>query len=226
MSKRPIFNVTILSAALLLGVGSYVVRAAGRQPDQAPEAARVANVDMQRVFEDSDARAAAEDRIQEFGAKISQRFDDITKLPYLTPDEVSDLSAAMNAEKPTDAQTKRIADLRQLSAARAAEFQTLSAKKDAELTAQDRARMNELSGMQQQRQAVQERLQQVYSQAMDHQAQQEMRTGMAEVRGIVGKLAKEQGYTQVYDTSALVYATNDLTDAALKRVQTKKKDNK
>lgn len=219
-SKRPMFNVIVLSAALLIGAGPYIVRAAGTAFVRADNGA-IANVDMQRVFAESDARKAAEQKIQEFGQKLGKNFQEISKLPYLTPEEVSDYSVALNAEKPTPEQTKKITDLQGNSAKRVTEAQQLGANKN--LTQKDKDRMKELEDMQKMRPLVQDRLQKVYQQAVDEEEQKQLRLGMAEVRGIVSKLAKDQAVGQVYDATAMVYAPIDLTDQALKKTQTKKK---
>jgi len=217
MSKRPVFNVLVLSTALIIGAGSYVVHAAGLHPDQG----MVANVDMQRVFAESDTRKGIEQKIQEFGSNLGKHFDEITRAPYLTADEISDYSAALNAEKPTDNDKKKIDNIKAESAKRVDEAQKLGAVKQP--TAADQARIRELDNMQRQRPVYLERLQKIYQQAMDEEEQKRTRAGLAEVRGIVGKLAKDQGFSQVYDVSAMVYAPVDLTEQAMHKTQTKKK---
>lgn len=217
MPRRTSVNVLALSAALLIGAGPYIVRAAATRPD----AAIVANVDMQRVFAESDVRKGVELKLQEYGGILGKRFDEIARIAYLSPDELSDLSAALNLDKPTEADTKKIATIRADSAKRADEYQSLSAIKQP--AAKDLARLRELDAMQRQRPLFQERLQKVYQQAVDEEEQRRMRAGMAEVRGIVGKMAKDQGFTEVYDVAAMVYAPVDLTDQAIRKVQTKKK---
>jgi Skp family chaperone for outer membrane proteins len=219
MPKRTSMNVLVLSAALLIGAGPYIVKAAvnaaGRQPESI-----VANVDMQRVFNESDAKKAVEQKLTEYGATLGKRFDEVSRTQYLTPDEISDYSAKLNIEKPTDADTKRIADIKAASQQRAEEYQRLSALKQP--TAKDAARLQELDTMQRQRPLFQDRLQKLYQQAVDEEEQKQMRAGLAEVRGIVGKMAKEQGFTEVYDVTAMVYAPADLTDQAIRKVQKKK----
>ncbi len=218
MLKRPFVNVLVLSTALILGAGSYIVRAAGMR---AADQGLVANVDMQRVFVESDVRKGIELKLQEFGANLGKHFDEVTKTPYLGPDEISDLSAALNAEKPTDADKKKIDTIKGESQKRVDEAQRMAAlKQPAE---KDLARIRELEAMQRQRPLYQERLQKVYQQAIDEEETRRMRAGMAEVRVIVGKLARDQGFGQVFDVTAMVYASSDLTDQAIRKVQTNKK---
>jgi Skp family chaperone for outer membrane proteins len=224
VSKRPFMNVLVLSAALVIGAGPYVVRAAGfRGNAYHAEPGAVANIDMQRVYSESDARKAAEEKVRDFGIKLGGHFDEIAKMEYLSPAEISDYSVALNAEKPAPADAKKITDLKAASSTRTDEWSALSGKKDADLTKNDRDRMRELTTNRNQRPEVMARLQKIYQAAVDEQEAKENRTGMAEVRTIVAKLAKDQGLSQVYDTTSMVYAPIDLTDQALKKTQTKKK---
>jgi Skp family chaperone for outer membrane proteins len=224
VSKRPFMNVLVLSAALVIGAGPYVVRAAGfRGNAYHAEPGAVANIDMQRVYSESDARKGAEEKVRDFGIKLGGHFDEIAKLEYLNPGEISDYSVALNTEKPTPEMTKKITDLKAASVARTDEYSALTGKKDADLTQKDRDRMRELTNYRNQRPEVLARLQKIYQAAVDEEEAKQNRAGMAEVRAVVGKLAKDQGFSQVYDASSLVYAPVDLTDQALKKTQTKKK---
>jgi Skp family chaperone for outer membrane proteins len=217
MSKRPIVNVLVLSVAIIIGASSYVVRAAGVHPDQG----LVANVDMARVFAESDVRKGIDKNIQAFGSNLGKHFDEIGSTPYLTADEISDYSAALNAENPTDNDKKKIETIKAASAKRVDEVQKLSAVKQP--TPADQTRMRELENMQRQRPVFLDRLQKIYQAAMDEEEQKRTRAGLAEVRGIVGKMAKDQGFSQVYDVTSMVYAPTDLTEQAMRKTQTKKK---
>ena len=41
---------------------------------------------------------------------------------------------------------------------------------------------------------------------------------MAQIRTVVGQVAKEKGVEHVFDVNALVYSSNDLTAAVLQKV--------
>jgi Skp family chaperone for outer membrane proteins len=217
VSKRPFANVLVLSAALVIAAGPYVVRAAGIGADPGT----TANVDIQRIYSESDARRAADDKIRAFGQKLGQNFDEIARLEFLTAAEISDYSAALNAETVTPMETKRIADLKKANADRADEFQTLTVKKDADLTAKDRERMRAIGASRQQRPQVLGNLQKLYQDAVEDEQLKQTRIGVMEIRAIVAKLAKEQAITQVFDTSAMVVAPVDLTDMAIKKAKKK-----
>jgi hypothetical protein len=217
VSKRPLTHILVLSTALLIGAGPYVVRAAGIGPD----AGAVANVDMQRVYAESDAKKASDTRVREYGRTMFDRFAQTAQLQFLSAEELSDYSEAMNSEKPTDAEKKKIADLKAESTRRLDENQKLATTPQATLTDKDKERLRILNGYQQQRPQILDRLQKVYQQMVDEEEIRQQRQGMVEVRGIVGKVAKDQGITQVYDATAMVVAPVDLTQQALQKVKKK-----
>ncbi len=163
MSKRLIVNSLVLSTAIFIGAGPYVVRAAGFHADTPT----IANVDLQRVYMESDAHSKAEERIRDFGIKLGQRFDTIQKLQFLGAEEISDLSVSLNVDKQTEADTKKIADITKLSSTRTADFQNLSTKLN--LTDAEKKHLNELSGYQQSRGQVIDRLSKLYQAAVDQE---------------------------------------------------------
>jgi Skp family chaperone for outer membrane proteins len=217
LPRKSLTHYLILTAALLIGAGPYLVRAAALRPDQG----LVANVDMQRVFAESEARQTASARVRGYAAAVSQRFDETSRLTFLNAQEIGEYSEIINAEKPTDAQKQRAEALKAESAKRADEMQKLSTKKEADLTPQDHARMKELAAVEQQRPQALEGLRRIYQNMVSDEEAKQMNLAQAEVRVLVGKMAKEQGFTEVFDTTALVYAPIDLTPNALLRVKKK-----
>lgn len=215
MSRPPQTSILLLSAALLIGAGPYLVRAVGQQPDRGT----VAIVDMRRLFLESDARQANARRVIELDRTLSQRFDQIRQMTYLTGEEIGELNALLNVEKPTEEQKNRIAAIQTEAGKRAEEYARLSTTKDSDLTAQDKMRLRQLNGMAEQHRLAMAQLQQLYQRMVSDEGERQTRQTQAEIRAVVGKLAREMGYTQVFDVEALVYAPVDLTEKALDRVK-------
>ena len=91
------------------------------------------------------------------------------------------------------------------------------------LTDPDKKHLNELSGYQQTRGQVTDRLSKLYQSAVDQEEAKQNRQGLAEIRAVVAKVAKDQGISQVFDTSSMIVAQVDLTEASLKKASSKKK---
>src|SRR5437016_2160092 len=145
-------NVLILAAALFIGAGPYLVRAAGHAPD----GPITANIDLLKVYGESDARRNAYTRADVFARLMDKRYDDLNGVPYLTTAEIKDFAGASAAEKPTDADTQKIAALKTESAKRAEDYQLLSSKKEADITPAERTRLRDLNVMIQQRPQIME----------------------------------------------------------------------
>ena len=217
MRNRIPFNALVLTVALLIAAGPYVVRAAGVRPDTAI----TAMVDLQRVFGESDNRKNGYVKADEYAKGMELRFNEIAGLQYLNIQEVKELHQAMNREMQTDADKKRIAELKEANNKRSDEMRTLSTKKEGELTAAEKTRLRDLNALVQQHAANMEDLRRACQDMVNGDLEREMRKGLAEIREIVAKLAKDQGISQVFDTSSLVYSQIDLTPAALLKVRKK-----
>ena len=217
MSNRRTFNTLILAAALLIGAGPYVVNAARTAAD----ANTRANIDLHQVFEASEARQVADGKTGLFARKLDQSFAEIGQMPFLTPAEVRDLSIVSARETPTEAETKRAAEVKGEYEKRAAESNTLAQKKEADLTAADKTRVRELNNMRQGHAQAMLKVQQMYQQAVNEENVKNERAGMAAIRGLVAKIAKEKGIAEVFDASVLVVAPVDLTKDAVERAKKK-----
>jgi Skp family chaperone for outer membrane proteins len=217
VTKRPSLNALVLGAALFIGAGPYIVKAAGTRPDSAIRA----NADIQKLYSDSEIRKSIEAKMRQYGAEMFQRFDETMKLRYLTRDELTSYSQALNAETPTEADKKKVTDIKALSEKRVNEQNLLSSKKEGDLTAADRGRLRELANMLPTQAQALEELRQIYQQMVNDEETKETRAGINEVRALVAKLAKEQGVSEVFDSAAMVVAPIDLTPAAAQRLKKK-----
>lgn len=219
MSPRAFSAAAILCLCAALITSPYWVGAAGFRA----ESGVVAQVDLQRVYLESDARKAAQQRIRQYGQLLFERYAATARLKYLNPDELTQYTQALNAQNPTPEDKATVSRLEAESAKRLAEMQALSEKKQSELTDADRKRIKELSDIQALQPQALDTLRNVYQQMVTEEQEKETQQGLAEVRAIVKKVAKEHSITQVFDTSSLVVAPVDLTDEVLSRVTTKKR---
>jgi len=217
VSNRRTVNTLILVAALLIGAGPYVVNAARTAAD--PNT--TAHVDLHQVFEASEARSVADGKTGLYARKLDQSFGDLGQMPYLTPNEMRDLSIIAVRETPTEAETKRAAEVRTEYDKRTAESNALAQKKEADLTPADKNRVRELNAMRPIHAQTMLKIQQMYQTAVNDENAKNERAGMAAVRALVAKLAKEKGIAEVFDTAALVVAPVDLTKDAVERAKKK-----
>ena len=219
MTNRRTANYLILSAALMIGAGPYVVNAARVAAD--PNAR--ATIDLRQVYEESEAKQVADAKTGVFARKLDQKFGELGQMPFLTPEALRDLSLILAKETPSAEETKKAADLRTEAEKRTSEANGLAQKKDADLTAADRNRMRELNQMRPVHAQTMAKIQGLYQQLVNEENEKNERAGMSAVRGVVSKLAKDKGIAEVFDTTSMVVAPVDLTKDALEKVQAKKK---
>ncbi|MGC8667095.1 MAG: OmpH family outer membrane protein [Chthonomonadales bacterium] len=219
MSARVFTTTSILLLCAGLLTSPYWVRAAGFRA----ESGTIAQVDLQRVYLASDARKAAQQHIRQYGQILFERYAATARLKYLNPDELTQYTQAVNAQNPTPEDKATVSRLEAESTRRMAEMQALSEKKQSDLTDADRKRIKELSDIQALQPQALETLRNIYQQMVTDEQDKATQQGLAEVRAIVRKVAKEHSITEVFDTSSLVVAPVDLTDEVLARATGKKR---
>ena len=211
-------NTLVLAAALLLGAGPYVVNAARNAADPNTRA----QVDLQQVFDASESKLLADAQTGQYARRLDQKFSELAQMPFLTPSELRDLSIILSKESPTPEESAKATQLKAESEKRGGELGALGQKKDADLTTADRNRLRELNGMRPVHAQTMLKIQQLYQQMVNDENNKNDRTGMAAVRDIVKKLAKDKGIAEVFDTSTMIVAPLDLTKDALEKVKKSK----
>ncbi len=207
-------RVVIWGAALAIIVG--LAGAAVAAPAAAPEAVKVGIVDMSRVAGEYRQMQEWNQQFQEFQRKQEEQLQDRHTTRLLTDaerQEYTDL-AAMGA--PTDANKKRLQELRQLSTTREQRLNELRPKTDR--TAAEEAefkqwsslydlRMTELAGLQAELQSAREaEYERLSKQVADS------------VNDAVKAVAESQKLTIVLKKDAVMLGGTDITDAVLAKL--------
>ena len=121
-------------------------------------------------------------------------------------------------EKPTDEQKAKAATLKKLSDDRATELSQLQTKKETELTPADKKRVADLVQM---KKLVDQTIPDI-ERAME--GTQRARTTSfrqqqsSELRKIVATVAKAKGYKHVFDSDAMAYSVNDVTQDVIQKL--------
>ncbi len=205
----------ILTAALLLGGGMFAVQAKqNKEPAVGLDA--VACVDIEKVFAASDAPNVLSAASLAFERKAIEQIRAISSVPYLDVAELTEFVENISKSMPTEAQKARAKELHDLSDTRRKQVQDLSAQKN--LMPDEQKFLNEMAERARNLQQAMPRIQTDLQGNEARILEGVRREQMSKLREIVGKTAKEKGFTHVYDTSSLVYATTDLTAAVLQKL--------
>lgn len=211
----------LLVLSLLVGAGAIATHAR-QDPHGAGQApltgASFATVDMQRVYEASEAPALEGQKQRQLFQEIVRKMERIQATPYLTPEELIETLQILTAAAPTPVQEARAKALAALSAQREQELTQLGTKKETELTAADKRR---IQALQQMGRDLQDRLPTVQN-GMQTDARADLdtfrRDQTRKLWDLVGKVAASHRILNVWDRSSLVYSVNDLTPELLRKV--------
>lgn len=222
MNKSNLVPSVLLTLAVLIGAGAIETHA--RQDPNAAGGqlpltrANLATVDMQQVYQASNAPALDAQKENQLYQEIHGRMQQVEASPFLDKNELPEYLKLLSAAAPTPAQQERAKALVALSQQRQQELNTLGLKKDADLTAADKQRIQALQEM---TRDLQDRLA-VIQNGMERDAIAEMdvfrREQMRKLWDAVGKVAAGRGIVNVWDRSSLIYSVNDLTPEMIRRV--------
>ena len=218
--KNQLVPVIAVSIALLAGVGAFVVQAKDNTAVQKEPSAigTIGSADIERIYIDSGAGEALLQAAQARQVDSVERMRMISSSPYLESAELGEFGVLMGKLKPSPDEQKRLEDLKALSIRRGNELKTIQTK----LTPLSDEEKKSMAHLIELKSSLEKELPRV---SASFQAQQEewaalyRRYQLKELRNEIGKIAKEKGIAHVFDTNALVYTTNDVTQAVLDRLK-------
>ena len=205
----------ILAVALLAGGGLFAVQAK-QNKEPAVGMDSVACVDIEKVFASSDAPNVLANASVTLEKQALEQLREFSTVPYLDAVELREFADLVATKTQTDAQKARTKELHDLSDTRRKRVQELSTQKN--LMPDEQKFLTEMA---QRERGLQQTLPRIQNDMQGSEARilESMRHDqMSKLRDLVGKVAKDKGFTHVYDTSSLVYATTDLTSAVVQKL--------
>ena len=219
MNLRHFVPGSLLALSLLIGAGALATHAKDNQAggkDAPLTASNVARVDMDSVFDASDAPTLMEQKATETGKATMDALTRITNSPYLEQQEMVEYVSIIAADNPTPQQQARAQELKTLSDKRAQEFSVLSTKNP--LSAEDKKRMVALQAETTDTQNLMPSIESNFRLIRQSRLDTYRREQMARLRGIVAKVAKDHGILHVFDANTLVFSVNDITADVIQKV--------
>ena len=219
MMGRNAAPVAALGLALLLGVGALVVHArpapagAGLQAEDG-----TASVDMDKLYTSSDLPLVLQQKAVQIGAEAQERLQSFQSVRFLDVKELDEFGILIAKEKPTDAEEARKKALKKISDDRSAEFDTLINKKEADMSPAEKSRRKVLADQRGVLDKILPAIRQDLLEQRDERINAVRREQIAQLRAIVGQVAKEKGIAHVFDNTVMVYTATDLTPLVLKKL--------
>ncbi len=175
-------------------------------------------VDMSQVADSSKLGQKRKKEFEELRARMMSLMEFVDDNPAMTASEANRLRQLMLATTRSGTEETELTNLQTTIRARTQELFTLSAKQP--LTEAEQSRFRELSEMaRDSRGRLQQWNEDLFNQisALREASRNEV---LQKVREAVNKVAKREGYTLVFDKTVAPYSANDLTDAAIKQMDT------
>lgn len=223
MKGTTFLQIGAFTLALLIAAGGLRVSAGDNQGVSSPLLrSDIARVDMQRVYEASDAPAVVEQKYQDAMLKAADQSRLARRVAFLTPEELGEFLHLITLDNPTPAQQARIKELQNLSDQRSAQLNSLITKPDKELTPADRTTLQTLQARQQQ--YLQDVLPGIDKELSDKALQSAndcRKDQLEQLRNMVAAVAKKKGIHEVWSADTLVYSDNDITNDVIQALQKK-----
>jgi len=216
--------ICILTLSLLCGFGAAIVDAR-QSPEPKSQIAlslgNVANVDLERVYAASGDREELAQKDTELRIEASRQLSDLESVGYLSLSEWLEYATINSKTVRTEANLARLKELKTLSGQQQDELSNLQVKTDKNLTPADKARMKKLQDMTASIHQAMPNFDQDIEAFRSSALEQFRRAQLAKLRIIIGKIAAEKGFQNVFEVNSLVYSSNDLTPLIVQRLTKK-----
>lgn len=219
MSSKNLIAVAMLALAMLAGGGAMVVHAIPGRGGDGPANDNIAVVDMELLYNSSDLPQVLAQRAAQLEMQAQERLDALSNAKFLDLKELQEYGELIGKAQPDAAQTARMKALKEISGQREAELETLRVTPAEKLTAENKTRMRTLNDMSHLIDRVLPSVQNDFAQDQAERLRTLRRAQVAQLRGVVGEVAKGKGFVHVFDVNALVYSANDLTPLVLKKIK-------
>jgi Skp family chaperone for outer membrane proteins len=210
--------VGILALSLLVGVGA-VVSHAHQDNEARDDGSNIGMVDLEKIYEASDAPQQFAQSAAQIEMDAKSRADAVAAVSQLSETELKEYGDLVGKKTPTAAEKNRIDELKSFSDTRAAHLRDVQTKADAALTPEDKKLMASAAQQQRQFDNVLRMMRMDLNQQVGEREESVKRELVAKLRLEISKVAKERKIDHVFDLSAMVCSTNNITGAVIQKIK-------
>jgi Skp family chaperone for outer membrane proteins len=178
---------------------------------------KVGTVDMERVFNESTFAKTQTENLKTMGQTRQAVLEFLDTYRTIKPEDAQKFRDLSLKEKPTDSDKAAIEQIKNDAKASEAKYRELSTK--AGPTADE---LKQIADLNNRKDATGQLIQQWQQDFMNEvQAKQAglRQEALGKVKTAIQKVARDQGYSIVFDQSVAPYSANDLTDDAMKAMK-------
>jgi Skp family chaperone for outer membrane proteins len=176
-------------------------------------------VDLERIYLASDAPQEFAQTAASIETDAQSRAEAISAAGQLSEVELKEYGDLVGKKNPTAAEKNRIDELKGFSDTRAARIRDLQTKPDAQLTPEDKKLLTAAAQQRRQFDRMISIMQSDLSRQVAEREENVKRDLVAKLRVEVSKVARERKIDHVFDVTAMVCSTNDLTQAVIQKLK-------
>ncbi len=176
-------------------------------------------VDLKRVVDEYDQRKALEAQLQQMRDQMRAKLQWRANNLLLEEAEISEYENLASISNPTEQQKQRMQQIEQKSRQLNEELSQLRQKNPP--TEQDTQRINQLTAIENRNREALMQLQDQFEQQLNARRDEMINQMLQDIRKAVAAVAQEKKLAVVFDSTQVLYASNDITGDVIKRLNKK-----
>ncbi|MCL6473834.1 MAG: OmpH family outer membrane protein [Firmicutes bacterium] len=176
-------------------------------------------VDLKRVVDEYDQRKALEAQLQQMRDQMRAKLQWRANNLLLEEAELSEYENLASITNPTEQQKQRMQQIEQKSRQLNEELSQLRQKNPP--TEQDTQRINQLTAIENRNREALMQLQDQFEQQLNARRDEMINQMLQDIRKAVAAVAQEKKLVVVFDSTQVLYASNDITTDVIRRLNRK-----
>lgn len=176
-------------------------------------------VDLKRVVDEYEQRKTMEQQLQQLRDQLRVKLQWRANNLLLSEEEINEYENLASLTNPTQQQRQRIQQIEQKSQQLNQELSALRQKNPP--TEQEVQRINQLTASENRNKEVLAQKQDQFEQELSTRRDEMINQMLQDIRKAVAAVAQEKALAVVFDTSMVLYASNDITNDVIRRLNRK-----
>lgn len=176
-------------------------------------------VDLKRVVDEYEQRRTLEGQLQQLRDQLRARLQWRANNLLLEEAEITEYENLSSLPNPTDQQRERMRQIEQKSQQLNQELSQLRQKNPP--SEQEVQRINQLTALENRNREAVLQLQEQFEQQLENRRNEMINQMLQEIRKAVAAVAQEKGLAVVFDSTQVLFASNDITNDVIRRLNRK-----
>jgi Skp family chaperone for outer membrane proteins len=205
--------------SLLIAIAGIISLSASAWAQGRGAAGGFGMVDLKRIVDEYEQRKTLENQLQQIRDQMRAKLQWRANNLLLEEAEIAEYESLSSLTNPTDQQKQRMQQIEQKSQQLNQELSQLRQKNPP--SEQEVQRINQLTAIENRNKEALTRMQDQFEQELSTRRDEMINQMLQEIRKAVAAIAQEKGLAVVFDSTQVLYASNDITSDVIKRLNKK-----